>query len=65
MSNDKQLDGRLYLRFTPAEKARLVAVAGEYAKLRPEGNYTVSSIARAAIIAKLEEMESDLKKIKR
>lgn len=58
-------DGRLFLRFDPAEKARLEKLAEEYAKLRPEGAYTVSSICRAAIFAKIDEMEKELKALKK
>jgi predicted transcriptional regulator len=58
-------DGRLFLRFDPDEKARLEKLAEEFAKLRPEGAYTVSSICRAAILAKVDEMEKELKAIKK
>lgn len=55
-----QQDNRLFIRFSSEEKSRLKKAVEEYGKLYPGGSYTTSSIARAAVLARLDEMEKEI-----
>lgn len=51
----------ILIRLSTDLKEKLDSIVEELREQRPEGNYTASSIARAAIIEKIEELEQGLK----
>lgn len=59
MPNPK--DNRLYLRLPGDLKSRLEVVAEKMQQQSPEGDFSASSIVRAAIEQKVAELEKKLK----
>lgn len=55
---------RLFIRFSSEEKARLKKAVDDYKKLSPGSPLTVSSVARMAVLARLEELENEIKQAK-
>ena len=65
MAVDSNQDGRLYLRISGEDKARLLAVIEELNRLRPEAGYTLSTVARAAVLKKIDSLEKEIAKLRK